>query len=144
MTQTQFVVDNSTVMAWCFEDETSEYAEEVLHSLRDVEAIAPAVWPLEVGNVLLVAERSKRITQATSARFVELLNDLPIVVESEDPSRALREVITLARELGLTTYDASYLDLAMRLALPLATQDKKLIAAAKACGVERLGVRRSG
>ena len=57
MTPARFVVDNSVVMAWCFEDETSEYADAVLECLEESEAVVPAIWPLEVGNVLLVAER---------------------------------------------------------------------------------------
>jgi len=56
-----FVIDNSVVMAWCFADEEDEYADDVLASLESAEAIAPAIWPLEVGNVLLVAERRKRL-----------------------------------------------------------------------------------
>ena len=60
----RFVVDTSVVMSWCFEDEGNGYAETVLESLESTEAFAPAIWPLEVGNVLLVAERKKRLGQA--------------------------------------------------------------------------------
>lgn len=129
----RFVVDNSVVMAWCFEDEASRYADRVLECMVDAEALVPAIWPLEIGNVILVAERRKRLSQADGARFIALVNNLPIVVDQESPDRMLKEIVALAREFKLSTYDASYLDLAMRLGLPLATQDKSLIKAAKHC-----------
>jgi len=131
----RFVVDNSVVMSWCFETEGNRYAEAVLESLESVEALVPAIWPLEVGNVLLVAERKKRISQAAVVRFLALLSGLPITVEQEPPERMLKEIVALAREHGLSTYDASYLDLAMRFDLSLATQDTFLAKAAKKCKV---------
>ncbi len=131
----RFVVDNSVVMSWCFEDEGNSYAEAVLESLEAGEAFVPAIWPLEVGNVLLVAERKNRLSQASVVRFLELLGGLPINVEQETPERMLREIISLAREHRISTYDASYLDLAMRLDLPLSTYDTSLVEAAKACKV---------
>lgn len=131
----RFVVDNSVVMAWCFQDEGGAYAEAVLESLEAGEALVPAVWPLEVGNVLLVAERKKRLSRASVVRFLALLSGLPITVEQETPERMLREIVLLAREHGLSTYDASYLDLAMRLDLPLCSQDASLVKAARKCNV---------
>jgi predicted nucleic acid-binding protein len=126
-----FVVDTSIVMSWCFEDEENSYAEAVLESLESAQAFVPAIWPLEVGNVLLVAERKKRLSQTAVVRFLSLLDGLPITVEQETRDRMLKEIVSLAREHGLSTYDASYLDLAMRLDLPLATQDTFLAKAAK-------------
>jgi predicted nucleic acid-binding protein len=120
-------------MSWCFEDEGSSYAQVVLESLEGGEAFVPAIWPLDVGNVLLVAERRKRLSQASAVRFLALLACLPITVEQETPERMLKEIISLAREYGLSTYDASYLDLAMRLDLPIATQDSLLLKAAEKC-----------
>jgi len=127
----QFVVDASVVMSWCFADEADDYADGVLDRLAQDEAMVPSVWPLEIGNVLLVAERRKRLSEADSVHFLVLLAELPIVVEPEPPQRMLREILALARELGLSTYDAAYLDLAMRLGLPLATNDAALRKAAK-------------
>ncbi len=127
----RFVIDNSVVMAWCFKDEISEYAESVLDSLEEFTAIVPSIWPLEVGNVLLVAERKKRLSVADSTRFIALLSELPITVDQEPPERMIREIFTLARENNLSTYDASYLDLAMKRGIPLATLDKRLLYAAK-------------
>ncbi|OGH04270.1 MAG: DNA-binding protein [Candidatus Lambdaproteobacteria bacterium RIFOXYD1_FULL_56_27] len=131
----QFVIDNSVVMAWCFEDEASEYAQSVLASLQEAKALAPAIWPLEVGNVLLVAKRKKRLNEASQSRFLSLLRALPIQVVQESPERMLGEILALAQEYQLSTYDASYLDLAMRLGLPLATADAALKGAAKRAGV---------
>jgi len=128
---TRFVVDNSVVISWCFEDEGNSYAEAVLESLESCEAFVPAIWPLEVGNVLLAAERKKRLSRAAIARFLVLLGGLPITVEQETPERMLKEIVAFAREQRLSTYDASYLDLAMRLDLPIATLDESLAKAAR-------------
>ena len=131
----RFVIDNSGVMSWCFEDEGSGYAEAVLESLETGRAFAPAIWPLEVGNVLLVAERKNRLSHAAAVRFLDLVDGLPISVEQESPDRMFKEVLSLARELELSTYDASYLDLAMRLDLPVSTLDASLLRAARKCEV---------
>lgn len=135
MKPTRFVVDNSVVMAWCFEDEARGYADAVLDCLEGGEAVVPAIWPLEVGNVLLVAERKRRLGKADVVRFLELVGGLPISVEQESPERMLTTIVTLARDLRLSTYDASYLDLAMRSGLPIATQDHSLMKAARKCRV---------
>ena len=131
----RFVIDNSVVMAWCFQDQSNKYTEAVLNKLQTSEACAPSIWPLQVGNVLLVAERKKLLSKADVTRFLSLVRDLPITVDQESADRMLTEILGLAREHHLSTYDASYLDLAMRLGVPLATQDKALSAAAKKCKV---------
>lgn len=126
-----FVLDNSVVMSWCFKDEENQYADDVLDYLSDVNAVVPSVWPLEVMNVLLVAERRKRLSEADSVRFISLLSQLPITVEYESPERVMKELISFARANNLSSYDASYLDLSMRKGIPLATLDKQLLATAK-------------
>jgi predicted nucleic acid-binding protein len=126
-----FVIDTSVVMAWCFQDESSQYADNILDRLEFAVGFVPSIWPLEVCNVLLVAERKERIGEADSARFIALLSELPIIVEQEPPERMIKEIFALARKHKLSTYDASYLDLAMREGLPIATTDKGLLAAAK-------------
>ena len=126
-----FIIDNSVVMAWCFEDEINPYADAVLDRLSQSTAIVPSIWPLEVVNVLLVAERRKRLKQGDSVRFITLLSQLPIVVEHEWPERVMKDLLALGRANNLSSYDASYLDLAIRKDCPLATLDKKLIKAAK-------------
>jgi len=131
----RFVIDASVVLAWCFEDEASPYADAVLERLAQAEALAPIIWPLEVGNALVVSERRGRITPAETVRFLNLLRQLPIIVEGETPPRMFGEILSLAREQGLSAYDAAYLDLAMRAGAPLATLDEALRQAARRCGV---------
>lgn len=131
----RFVLDTSVALSWFFADEVGEYSTAVLESFIDCEAIVPSLWPLEVANVLLVAERRKRCSEADAVRFVELLENLPIVIDSATADRALQQTYRLAREHGLTSYDASYLELSMRLGLPLATKDEQLVAAATGAGV---------
>ncbi len=131
-----FVVDTSVVMTWCFEDEASAYADTVLDSLDSSLMVVPPLWQLEVANVLLVAERRKRISRAGVERFLSLLKMLPITIEHDLPGRAFGEVLALAREYNLSSYDAAYLDLALRLGLHLATLDAALLKAARKCKVK--------
>lgn len=126
-----FIIDNSVVMSWCFKDETNKYTDAILDRLAKATAYVPAIWPLEVSNVLLVAERRKRLSQSDSSRFILLLSELPIIVEQESPERMFSEILALAREHKLSSYDASYLDLAMRRGLPIASTDKNILTAAK-------------
>ena len=130
-----FVLDGSITLVWAFEDETDPYAEAVADSLENKPAIVPAVWPLEVANALLVGERRKRITEAKVAQFLTLLQSLPITVDDETVLRAWQETLHLARLHDLSEYDATYLELAVRLGLPLASLDDKLKTAATAAGV---------
>jgi predicted nucleic acid-binding protein len=130
------VLDASVAMAWCFSDETTEYAKRVLGALNDDSAVLPAIWPLEVANTLCVAVRRGRLEPAAEARFIALLRVLPLSIEGTDLDRVLVEVLRLAREQNLSSYDASYLELAMRQGLPLATADERLAQAARAAGVE--------
>ncbi len=133
-----FVVDNSVVMSWCFKDETNKYADAILHKLSEARAVVPSIWPLEVVNVLLVAERRKRLSEADSTRFITLLTQLPIIVEQERPENMMKELLTFARANNLSSYDASYLDLAMKRGYPIATSDNKLIQAARRIDVQIL------
>lgn len=136
----RFVVDNSIVMTWCFKDEASTYADAVLDSLSEAIAVVPAIWPLEVVNVLLVAERQKRLREPDSVRFISLLSQLPIVVERAWPERMMKDLLALGRANSLSSYDATYLELAMRQGLPIATLDKKLVEAAKRIEIPILDV----
>lgn len=134
-----FVLDASVALAWCFEDEKSAEAVEVLERLREGTAYVPALWFLEVGNALLSAERRGRLTPTETAYFLELLRGLPVQWEEATPSHVWGEILSLARAYHLSAYDASYLDLAIRRGVPLATLDESLRQAAKQCGVEILG-----
>jgi predicted nucleic acid-binding protein len=130
-----FVLDNSVVMRWCFDDGDVDYADAVLDRLGSAEAIVPGLWALEVANGLAVAERRKLLTPARSARFLELVGGLRIRVVHESAPRVLGEVLALARSHQLSAYDAAYLDLAMREGVPLATLDGPVREAAKRCRV---------
>lgn len=133
-----FVIDNSVVMSWCFKDQANPYADSILAKLTEAVAYVPSVWSLEVVNVLLAAERKKCISEADSVHFISLLSQLPIVVEYESPEKAMKDLLGSARAQSLSSYDASYLDLAMRKGLPLATLDEKLRKAAKSTKVALL------
>ena len=122
-------------MAWCFEDEASAYTEGVLDRLRETQALVPAIWPLEVANVLLIAERRDRLNEAQTAHFAQLLQLLPILVEEADVARILGSVLAVGRAHSLSAYDAAYLELAARQGLALATQDGRLRKAAGNAGV---------
>ena len=132
---TDFVVDASVTMAWCFEDEATPFTEAVLHRLSSDDALVTTIWPYEVANVLLGAERRGRITQSQTIRFIELLRALPISVDEQGTTHAWGDVVALARAYRLTAYDAAYLELAARNDLSLATQDVQLIQACRAVGV---------
>lgn len=132
-------MDCSVAVSWAFEDEAGGYPDRVLELLCASSALVPTHWSLEVANVLVVAERRGRITQSDASRFVELLRRLPISVDDETSARALRETLLLARATSLSAYDAAYLELAVRLGLPLATQDASLATAAGKMGIEVVG-----
>jgi predicted nucleic acid-binding protein len=108
----------------------------VLDQLRDDQVAAPAIWPLEVANVLLVAEQRHRVSEAQARRFLELLAQLPI--EVDDSPTGLVGVVAAGRRHTLSSYDASYLVLADRLGATLATLDQRLAAAARNAGVHLL------
>ena len=126
-----FVLDCSITMAWCFEDESTEYSDAILESLNHSTAVVPTIWPLEVANVLLMAKKHKRITEVQSSSFIDALSILPIIVDPSTTSRAMHSIFMLASQAGLTIYDAAYLELAIREKIPLLTLDKDLIKAAK-------------
>jgi predicted nucleic acid-binding protein len=131
----RFVLDCSVTVAWWFEDEANPSTDRLLDSLRSGEALVPALWPLEISNVLLTAERRRRLTRAQASQCLEMLRSLPIAVDESTSSRAMGEILSLARDQNLSVYDAAYLELSIREALPLATRDKAVAAAAKRCGV---------
>ena len=133
-----FVLDCSVAVAWLFEDEATPETDALLDRLAGDVALAPLHWRLEVGNVLAQAERRGRITPAQVATSVAFIAGLPIDIDVETDGRALREVLALARAAGLTSYDAAYLELALRRGVPLATQDKALARAARGLKVVTL------
>ena len=132
----RFVLDASVTLAWCFPDERTAYAEAALDLLANgAGAIAPAIWPFEVANALLVGEKRKRVTVAQVTAILQRVADLPISVEPAQIGHAFQQVIALARQTELSEYDAAYLELALRLGLPLATLDARLRQSAKDAGI---------
>jgi len=131
-----FILDASITLAWCFSDESTPETTLLLEQLDHASAFVPEIWTLEIGNILISAERRKRITYAKITEFLTLLQDLNIKIDNETSTRGFREMLLLAHSEHLTTYDAAYLELAMRLGLPLATKDMQLANAAKKIGVK--------
>jgi predicted nucleic acid-binding protein len=134
------VIDSSVAIAWCFPDEQDTYSQSVLDALASEKAIVPNLWHLEVANTLVVGERRKRSTQADTVTWLGFLSSLPIEIDEHTKAHAFGDTVSLAREQGLSVYDAAYLELAMRRGLPLATLDDKLKSAAKATGVSLYAV----
>jgi predicted nucleic acid-binding protein len=130
-----FVLDSSVSLAWYFKDEADPYADRVAARFPSVSAVVPGIWPLEVANAVVMGERRKRSTEAQATTWLGYLSSLPILVDDETNVRAWGDVVSLARRHHLSTYDAAYLELALRRGLPLATLDDKLQAAAQAVGV---------
>ena len=129
------VVDASTALAWCFPDESSAYADAVLIALEGKTVLVPSIWPLEIANAVLVGERMKRLRRPEIQRFTALLEGLALAQDSQTVGEHIGNVLPLAREYGLSAYDAAYLELSIRYEAPLATLDGKLEKAAKKAGV---------
>lgn len=127
-----FVLDCSMAIAWILpDDKMNEKADEVLSLLDSMGAKVPTIWPLEVINVLSLAERQKKLTAVEVAEFKEFISLLPIEIDNSTSLRAMGSIHTLAITEQLTSYDASYLEIAMRENLPLASFDKELKKAAQ-------------
>lgn len=129
------VVDCSVTMAWVLADEESELADSALKRVTQLGGAVPALWWAEIRNVLLIAERRNRITPVDTEVCLAALGALRIRLD-DTPRSAM--VLRLARNHGLTAYDAMYLELAVREGRPLATLDNKLVRAATAEGIEVL------
>lgn len=136
---TDFVLDCSVTMGWCFDDEADGLTRRALALLRNATAYVPSIWFLEVANVLLVAERRRRIKKVDSVRFCALLRSLPIIEEPSAGWDCTTQALDLGREHGLSAYDAAYVDLAVRTGRPLATRDQKVAAACREAEIPLLG-----
>jgi predicted nucleic acid-binding protein len=132
------VLDASVALTWCFDDEASSATDALLERVKTQGAVVPALWALELGNVLLQAERRGRTIQGGIVARLELFTRLPIAIDGETSGRAWRETLAVARAERLTLYDAAYLELALRRGLPLATKDEALLGAATRAGVSVL------
>ncbi len=127
-----FVLDASVTAVWAFEDEDHPTAAAAFAHLAQEHAVVPALWRFELGNILIVNERRRRLTQADTLAFLREIGKLPIMVDSA-PNES--SIFDLARRHLLTFYDAAYLELALRLTAPMATLDEAL---ARATRAERL------
>jgi predicted nucleic acid-binding protein len=134
----RFVLDSSYAVSWAFADERTPECLKVLRALAtgDAEAFVSPLWFFEISNVLLVAEKRKRLTLEQSEAFLELLGSLPIRESGRPVPEIPETLLVLSRTQGLTAYDAAYLDLAQyEGGLPLATLDADLEKAAKRSGL---------
>lgn len=134
------VLDSSVTMSWFLPLETTPATQKVLKKVGDEGAVVPSLWPLEVGNTLLLATRRTQISAEACATAIKALEYLPIEIDGETHGHAWNVTFRLAQDFRLTLYDACYLELARRRGLPLASLDKDLRLAAGRLGVEVLGV----
>ncbi len=135
----RFVLDNSVTMRWFFGDgkaEELEYAGKVLEAMKEDNALVPVTWGLEVANVLAKAEAKDLVTEARCGAFIGILEGMEIEVDLATSLHALSETLQIARRYNLSSYDASYLELALRQGAPLATLDSDLLKAARKAGVK--------
>jgi predicted nucleic acid-binding protein len=129
------VVDSSAALAWVLPGEATAATDALLATIGDTGAVVPGLWPLEVANVLWSSERRGRITLAERMQSLGILAELPIQIDDRTAALAFGPTSALAAGRDLTIYDACYLELALRLGLPLASLDKRLRQAARAAGV---------
>jgi len=129
-----FVLDCSVVLAWTMPDEESEYADQVLDLLIDQQAIVPSLWHLEIMNVLLMAEKRGRIVADKIPVVLETIGQLNIETDRKDIEISENNFFLFAQQHEITSYDATYLYLAQRENLLLATLDKKMKSIAKQLG----------
>jgi predicted nucleic acid-binding protein len=136
----RFVLDASVALRWFLDDPVDDYAVKIRQLIVDGDrAVVPSIWTLEVVNSLLVAERKAKISAAAvDERLINIEELLDSYIESPIKGTPARRILTVARHSGLTSYDATYLDLAQSENLPLATLDAQLRKAAERAGVEIL------
>lgn len=132
------VLDASITLAWGFADEVTEGVDAVFGRVGVHGAAVPSIWRLEIANSLRTALRRGRIDMRQRTGVFAILGDLQIDTDPETSERSWRETLALSDRYGLTIYDATYLELALRLDLPLATLDRDLAQAASAAGIEVL------
>lgn len=133
------VLDSSLTLAWCFEDEASPAIDKMFEHIADHWAVVPALWRLEVANGLHMGVRRRRLDAARRDQLLAALAALDIRIDPETDRYAWTTTVRLADRFQLTVYDASYLELAQRLSLPLASLDQALRTAAGAVGLQLLG-----
>jgi predicted nucleic acid-binding protein len=128
-----FVADASVVAAWFLPTQAIPYTDRALARLANEPACVPCLWPFELANILAVLERRKRLTRAQAVGVLERLALLPLTVDAAPPT--VPRLLELAHQHGLSAYDAGYLELALRLGVPVASRDGPLRAAAERAGI---------
>ena len=132
----KIILDCSAVAGWCFKDEQDHWSIHLLDYVVEHGASVPSHWHLEVSNMLLQAVKRKRTKPTDVTEKLRLFSRLPIEVDAATSMYAFQYTTSLAQTHSLTSYDAAYLELAMRLGLPLATKDEDLKKACKRLGVK--------
>ena len=133
----RFVLDASVALCWCFENQATDYTEGIFERMAGGdEASVPFIWPLEMANSLLRAERRKNLKVAQVTGFLEELSAWPIRVDTVGVGRTFHQILSTAHQQNLSAYDAAYLELSIREGLPLATLDEDLERAARVVGVK--------
>ena len=136
---TEWVIDSSVGFAWVHPDQATTATDQLLDDVANGAAVVvPVLWFVEMANGLLILQRRRKITSAERRIALQTLSDLTLVVDEEAGRAAFRKTSDLAERHGLTVYDATYLEVAMRRKLSLATRDGALKAAAKHCGLSVL------
>ena len=130
------VLDASTTLAWYFDDETTPETDAVLEQVARAGAVVPSLWRLEVANAFQMALRRKRITRSYRDEALAQLRDMPISIDPETDAQAWTATLSLSERFSLTLYDATYLELAHRQNLPLATRDQELRSAANSLEIK--------
>ena len=134
-----FVVDASVGFAWVYPGQATPETDQLLNDIAaGAMVIVPALWYLEMANVLLIPQRRRRLTAVQRQAALEKLTALQFTVDEEGTRHAFGKTSELAEKHGLTIYNATYLELALRRSLPLATRDEALKAAARQCGLKAL------
>ena len=131
-----FVLDASIALTWFFIDESTPETTALLDELATTTAFVPEHFSLELTNVLISAERRKKVTYPQILEFLSVIERLNLQIDRETADRGFRNILALAYTEKLTSYDAAYLELAMRLGVPLATKDIALREAAKRVGIK--------
>ena len=134
-----FVVDASVGFAWVYQGQATPETDHLLNEVAaGATVIVPALWYLEMSNVLLIAQRRHRLTALQRKAALEKLTAMQFTADEEGTHRAFGRTSELAEKYGLTIYDATYLELALRRSLPLASRDETLRNAAKQCRIKAL------
>ncbi len=128
------IVDANVTVAWFVSDQATGYTDRIRRQVRGERIHVPAVWPLEFANALWQLQRRKLLSEAQINTIVDLADLLDLVVHRETPSP--RRLLLVAKKHDLTTYDASYLDLALTLRYPVACRDGPLKKALRSAGIK--------